>query len=187
MLAEDIKQRIIQMQFQTGNMPTELAVLANISPKKFKNAIKSYAFGFNLQVETAIALFDDTVFGSAKNGFLLTTTMLYFRNITESAKSIDLGSIMRFTIQEGLLTHKIQVITRHGGALEIEVTNIEKVQRFALIGFLNQTLEILGAGEFGAAAQPQPAVAPVPTNCTNCSAIIPLGKRFCEYCGSSYN
>jgi len=55
--------------------------------KKFFNAKQS--FGKNIgKNETCICLLDDTVFGSSKDGFIITTKAIYYKPMSESPKSI---------------------------------------------------------------------------------------------------
>lgn len=56
-------------------------ILAGTNDKKYSNAFASYC---KLQVgEFPILLFDNTIFGSAKEGFVLTTRGIYFRNSSD--------------------------------------------------------------------------------------------------------
>ena len=52
--------------------------VGTIPPKKLHNAIKTYAT--KVAPEDVLLLYDDTVFGSAKDGFLLTAEGAYWRN-----------------------------------------------------------------------------------------------------------
>ena len=52
--------------------------VGTIPPKKLNNAIKAYAT--EVAPEDVLLLYDDTVFGSAKDGFLLTAKAVYWRN-----------------------------------------------------------------------------------------------------------
>lgn len=57
---------------------------------KLKNAKDSYAGTKNQQ---PVALFDNTAFGSAKDGFLITDSCVYVHNMMEKAWSIDINNI----------------------------------------------------------------------------------------------
>ncbi|HKY26640.1 MAG TPA: toll/interleukin-1 receptor domain-containing protein [Pyrinomonadaceae bacterium] len=52
--------------------------IGTIPPKKLKNAINAYAT--QVAPEDVLLLYDDTVFGGAKDGFLLTADAVYWRN-----------------------------------------------------------------------------------------------------------
>ena len=189
MLTQEQQKRIMEIYHRNGNVSNEVQVLNNISPKKLKNAINSYAHQFNKANDSAVCLFDDTVFGSAKNGFLLTTRGLYFRNMSENANGAELNIIDRFALKENLLVHKLQVITTFGSVLEIEVTQMESTKRRALIAFVNEALEVLRVNGTRTNVTTANAVpqAQIPTNCINCGAVIMNGTNVCEYCGSIYS
>lgn len=59
--------------------------------KKISNASRAYAK--MTSVETPVCLFDNTVFGSAKEGFVLTTRNLYIRVVLGTSATIPLDSI----------------------------------------------------------------------------------------------
>lgn len=59
--------------------------------KKISNASRAYAK--MTSVETPVCLFDDTVFGSAKEGFVLTTRNLFIRVVLGTSATIPLDSI----------------------------------------------------------------------------------------------
>jgi len=63
--------------------------------KKFDNAIESYVGWEAIDIdkgEMYLFLFDDTVFGSAKEGFLITTKAIYFKEIAKSGNKIELAN-----------------------------------------------------------------------------------------------
>ena len=65
-----------------NNLPSEMRakIIGTANPKfskKVKNAIKAYAS--NVKESEVIALYDDTVFGSAKEGFIMTTDRIIVR------------------------------------------------------------------------------------------------------------
>ena len=69
--------------------------------KKLGNAIDSY-FDINTKKkdEVALFLFDDTVFGSAKDGFIITTKSIYFKPSFEDADQINLSNTSYATSSE---------------------------------------------------------------------------------------
>ena len=63
----------------------------NIASKKFENAIKSYA---DISKDEKLLLcYDNTVFGSAKDGILITNKKVYIHNMLSKAESIDVLEI----------------------------------------------------------------------------------------------
>lgn len=72
-------------------------------PKKIKNIRKKYA-AYDVDSEVPILIFDDTVFGSARRGFLLTNRALYYhlfpvKNGLPIKGSIRLSSITEVQIE----------------------------------------------------------------------------------------
>ena len=58
--------------------------------KKYNNAIDSYINSEIIEEgEIALFLFDDTAFGSAKDGFLISTKSIYFKELFEDGTYID--------------------------------------------------------------------------------------------------
>ena len=55
--------------------------VGTIPPKKLKNAISTYAA--DVSPEDVLLLYDNTVFGSAKDGLLLTAEAVYWRSDAE--------------------------------------------------------------------------------------------------------
>ena len=70
-----------------------------IPPRKLKNALETYAPG--IQGEDVLVLVDNTVFGSAKEGGVLTQDTLYVRNQMERPQNIALADIESVQFIEG--------------------------------------------------------------------------------------
>jgi len=77
--------------------------LDNIPKKKLRNAIKVYANISNN--ETPLVLIDDTIFGSAKNGLLLTDKAIYIKDSTYEKDFCPLEHIKEVTFNNGILTN----------------------------------------------------------------------------------
>lgn len=73
----------------------------HIPRKKLTNAISE--FGGSDDVEDVLALVDNTVFGNAKDGLLLTRSALHVHNMMEAPFHVLLGDIKDVQFQEGLL------------------------------------------------------------------------------------
>jgi len=116
----------------------------NIPTKKLMNALNAYAFGG--QREGALVLVDNTVFGSAKDGGLLTPTMFYAHNMMEPPVSISLRDIESVAFTEGM-TCRIHI----NGSNFLETNGLDK---YAMRIFADMLREI--AGQF----RGQPAAAP---------------------------
>lgn len=68
----------------------------NVPPKKLKNALGSYASA--AKDEEVLVLIDDTIFGSAKDGALLTSKGFYVHGMMQSPQSIQLSDIQSVTL-----------------------------------------------------------------------------------------
>ena len=85
----------------------------DIPEKKLRNAIKSYA---DIGDETPLVLIDDTVFGSAKAGILLTNFALYIKDSTEkrsfrcALNSIEQVSFKNYVVLKRLIINEAIVI-----------------------------------------------------------------------------
>lgn len=75
--------------------------LAEIPEKKIKNAIEKYAP--SVQKEDVLVLIDDTVFGKATEGLLITNDFLYANEAFEKVKKFELNQIKNVVIVEGVL------------------------------------------------------------------------------------
>jgi len=91
------EQAVRELQAGFKGQIDRLFFMEGIPPKRLANAKQSYAQGFEAD-EVPIFLWDDTVFGSAKDGFLLTDRRLYQKNFTEDASSSELSEIVDFDI-----------------------------------------------------------------------------------------
>lgn len=69
-----------------------------IPPKKLKNAIQAYAA--ELSAEHVLLLLDTTLFGSGKEGLLLSEDTLYVRGLFSKPRQIPIQDIQRITLEE---------------------------------------------------------------------------------------
>lgn len=77
-----------------------LVVCPDIPDKKLNNAVTS--FGYGGSVHNVVALFDNTVFGSGKDGLLFTGEQIIYRAAFEDPVSFEFGSISSVEYQETL-------------------------------------------------------------------------------------
>ena len=82
---EDLRQIITE--FPDAGM----FVIPDVPAERLTKAIQSYAFG--AQPNRVLFLYDNTLWGSAKNGFCLTSQHLYWRNAGEEPSRISLRRI----------------------------------------------------------------------------------------------
>ena len=156
-------------------------VFEQIPPRKLRNATRSYAPAMGPD-ETVIALYDDTVFGSSKEGFLLTTGRLYGKNIAERGSFVELRDITHFTLETGGIAPEALAHTGSGVVLRKHlITSNSSGQSAALFEALQQAVTLLqnpnGVSAANENAQQQSA-----GRCGACGAV---GQgAVCEYCGS---
>ncbi|MBC8264152.1 MAG: zinc ribbon domain-containing protein [Anaerolineales bacterium] len=79
----------------------------DLSLEKVKNAVGSYASA--AKDEEPLVLIDDTVFGNAKKGVLLTDKAIYAHETMESPQSLALSSIKSVSFKKGFLSSKIHI------------------------------------------------------------------------------
>jgi len=159
-------------------------VFDKIPANKLRNATRAYARTVGND-ETIMVLYDDTVFGSSRDGFLLTTRRLYGKNIFESGFSAELADIVNLTFEgtETVLTApKVHAHTRTG-VLQKELTvSNSNGQAEALFQALQQAIALLNpnlASAFAPTMNPQQ----VPARCNSCGAGGQVAV--CEYCGNA--
>jgi hypothetical protein len=105
---EDIKRKITEIYTQEQTLTKQnidnLHFFDSVPKKKLQNAINTYAPELNNQNsdETIVWLYDDTVFGSAKDGFTLTTRRLYYRNSGGFVGCVNIEDIVEITHKKGL-------------------------------------------------------------------------------------
>lgn len=80
--------------------------------------------------------------------------------------------------------------TRNGEQIEILTAggfedSLENLREILVIAGAN--IEGVNISEGATPPNPQPQPSQIPSNCNNCSAIIPKGENTCEYCGTTYN
>ena len=97
-----MKDAIAQIvkSYSTRIMDKRIFFAPDIPEKKLTNALNSYAEG--AQQEEPLVLIDNTTFGNAKDGALLTSTTLYTHNIVEHPQKIMLSDIERVSFKKGM-------------------------------------------------------------------------------------
>ena len=98
--------------------PMRTFIFEQISDKKLENAKSSFGQLISSD-EKIVLLYDDTMFGGAKDGIILTTKRLYGKNIFESPNVVALEDIAELTFKVGLPS-KIIARTKSGGELRFD-------------------------------------------------------------------
>lgn len=106
---------------------------AGIPARKLRKAIRAY--GGDVSPEQVLALGDGTVFGSAKEGVLITSTML-ISGTTEGRFAIPLQDIAKAKSLGGWPEYSVEVTAQDGTTHRISTTCFER-QQDRLISFLN--------------------------------------------------
>lgn len=155
-----------------------LFFMEDIPNKRLSAAIKSYAPNISPD-EVPVFLWDDTTFGSGKDGFLLTDRRLYQKNFLEARSSSDFSEITDFNINSGALGY---VLTPVGKSTLNPIKLQYPDNREATGARLIQMIFALSGRRVddGSSISNNPA----PLFCHGCGAAAG-NNRFCEYCGSA--
>jgi len=162
-----------------------LFLFEKIPQKKLNNAAGTYAQGVGVD-EAIIMLYDSTVFGSAKEGFLLTTKRLYSKVLLGGKGSFTgIGEVQDVYLD---YTSGTEVAVKSlSGVLKISNTGaIDK--EFKLYAVVYEAIKALGGlrnindgGTSGAGTTPSASQ----LQCTGCGAASSGGNSMeCEYCGA---
>ena len=109
-----------------GEGGSKLCVAPNIPEDKLTNAIDSYAQ--STRPEAVLFLYDDTFWGSAKNGFCFTRLWLFWRNIGEEAQRLEFDGIHSVHARKGkgLQTSHLEV---NGKRIDVAEENLDVLNR----------------------------------------------------------
>lgn len=107
----------------------------NKSLSKINGAQKSYATG--AVNETTIFVFDDTAFGAADDGFLVTDKKIYVHNMDEEPFVISHGEVNSFSVKKQFLNRRIVV----NGSREINLTSYSQDEAEVMIDLLEEIKE----------------------------------------------
>ena len=161
--------------------PDSTTVFEDIPAKKFRNAQES--FGQNIEAdEEIIYLRDDTLFGSAKDGYFVTTRGIHGKPFLEKPLFIRYEEIQDVNFDK----NKIVVTCKNSKQYEFPVaTNCKKatpmltetMDYLQKEGFIR---EAIGASSTNEVSKEQPD-----NRCSGCGAPNPARGNFCEYCGSA--
>jgi len=180
---DNLRARIKEIYYQQVNNKA-VFLFENIPPKKLRNARESYATTIT-EDETVILLYDDTVFGSAKEGFLLTTKRLYQKNLAEPPGALDVGRIESIALDDKTM-HSNLVVKSGEYELHMALIGHAKAEREATLQLVDGIVRLL-QGDSQAAGENQTtdeAQVPRPKRCRNCGAGCIEFANHCEYCGT---
>lgn len=101
-LIDIIKSELLLERFEkTGNFYVN--DFSGKSAIKFIHAIRHYSTQ-TVESEVPCLLYDDTAFGSAKNGFILTNKAIHWRNFLEESRKINFRDIIEISSKKGEIT-----------------------------------------------------------------------------------
>lgn len=108
----EMSRKFLRKLYETGTDKVKKLYFCSLqdskSQKKFMNAINAYAK--LVPNEIPILCFDDTFFGGAENGFLVTTHGIHINNHNEtSAKFVNFKDIESVTLNEGFAQSELVI------------------------------------------------------------------------------
>lgn len=136
---QDQINQILQ-QYRNKIIDDSIFLYPQIPVKKIDKAIAAYAS--NVNKDEIIALIDNTVFGNASDGAVLTLTSLHVHNLWEEPRCIDLDGIESAIFVEGVLESSI-----HINDTKFLVSNTPKKTSMRL--FTEMLREIAGISQTG--------------------------------------
>jgi len=162
----------------------EFSLFKDIPDKKLKNATSSYASTLTHD-ETAVMLYDPTIFGSAKEGFLLTTRRLFCKSRSNNSGYTELCDIKNIIKTKEARSEQtiedITIITK-SGSFCFDSYQWKAGQKEAYIRVLIGIIRLLG----GLVSSVTPSTGQVSSSqevkCAGCGAINAGSAKFCEYC-----
>lgn len=149
----------------------------NIPSRKLGGAIRTYAPG--VSGDEVLVLVDNTVFGGAGDGMIITPSCFIGRDIGEAPVRVEIASVREVRLEEGILSRKIWI---NGNVMLVTLNCPGQPGVQALVGMMCEIV----AGGAGAEPDLDPLAAPPPTHaadCQSCGAPIPPGEAACVYCG----
>ena len=187
-MRDDTWNKIAEI-YRKAKAPDRLFLRGEIPEAKLLNAKTSYA-PLN-DGESVILLFDETVFGSSKEGFVLSSAALYSKNMWENGTVVSIGDIKNMTMSHGLLISVITVVAEGPDEIKIQITQAPgKKEKDILFDILYKTVELLKGEVVGVEGEPDLETktgvgASRSTICSGCGAPISRHSNTCEYCGIS--
>ena len=179
-LSEQQKNDILNL-FQGAGVE-KLFLFEQAPDDKLNNARESYA-SLMKDDEVFVLLYDDTVFGSANEGFLLTSSRLFQKNIAEQGAFINIANITDITVKHRLLTSNVLVHSEMG-ALNMTLTESSSRKNDIVVHLLQRTIEILKNTNSG--AMPTNTNVTQKLQCRGCGAGRQNAMDACEYCGTRF-
>ena len=140
----EISRKFLRKLYETGTDKVEKLYFCSIqdskSQKKFMKAISAYAR--LVPHEIPILCFDDTFFGGAENGFLVTTHGIHIHNHNETlTKFVSFKEIESITLNEGFAQSEL-VINNEIKAVMMGLDHADSNNTWVAVNFIKVCLEI---------------------------------------------
>jgi ribosomal protein L40E len=190
-----VKQAVLD--FADGETRNRIFIAPDIPIKKLNAARSQFVF----RDDEVIVLYDDTVFGSGKDGLAITEEYIYAKQLWEPPKSIKISSIRSLSSQSKSLNNlEIYINNNHF----ITLSSSDADDHPFLMGILKAAKDAASKGKSkkaqkedtaAPAAASEPRLARLPTqkrqaataekiSCGECTADLPDGAKFCLECGA---
>ena len=140
----EISRKFLRKLYETGTDKVKKLYFCSLqdskSQKKFMNAVTAYAK--LVPHEIPILCFDDTVFGSAKDGFLVTTHGIHIHNqIETSAKFVSFKNTESITLNERFAQSEL-VINNEVKAVMTGLDHADCNNVWVAVNFIKVCLEV---------------------------------------------
>jgi len=187
-LGADVVSEITK-NYEMYNKSSDLYIFSNLPRKKLMNATNGYARG--VDPSEVIYLLNATVFGSGKEGIILTPTRLYIKVMGETAMYYDFNIISDIRARENSLSSSLEISYTDGtgnfGYKSYDIVGAIKGYEVALV----ETVKLLMPKKQEAETENESKTDGVATStsnhprvCNGCGATAPRGAAQCEYCDS---
>jgi len=175
----------IRGAFSAAAVLDRVYLFNTIPARKLGNAISRYARVMGSD-EVPIMLYDDTVWGSGKDGYLMTNRRIYGRNFASSNSFVEVQSITDIIQGGSSAAPTLMIHSSAGPVVEKQLIMLAaNNQAQILVDATRQTVLLLNPGLAGPASSPQsqPIEPAVKARCSGCGATGQVGTK-CKWCRS---
>ncbi|MCL2426808.1 MAG: hypothetical protein FWD05_10795 [Oscillospiraceae bacterium] len=142
-ITDSLKQQIIEIyEREREHLPEKFYLFDNVPHKELENAKKSYATLLHSD-EVVIFLYDDTITGNGKKGFILTSKYLFSKSDATEAAKVYVGDINKITqATASKIRYAITVETAASGDTDFIVATTQE-KRNSVERILDETISLL--------------------------------------------
>lgn len=167
-------EQIVQ-QWQERIADDAIFFRPNIPQRKLVGAITTYAPGITM--DEILVLVDNTVFGGAGDGMLITPTLFIGRDMGELPVRVEIAEVSEVRLEDGFLGRKIFV---NGGRLLATLNCPGEPGTLQLVAMMRA---MCARGAAAVDEDPLAAATILAHDCQSCGAPIPPTEGACSYCG----